>query len=60
MEKGNPTSVTVVNVKNFLNAGTSQPVQMKEMQEFWKALSDDEKMDVRRSVVNWDGKSFFC
>ena len=38
MLKGN-----VVVVREFLNEGSSKPVSMSEMAEFWKACSTEEK-----------------
>lgn len=38
MEKSN-----VIALKEFFNHNSSRPVQMSEMQEFWRVLSDQEK-----------------
>ena len=38
MEKSN-----VIAVRDFLNHNTPKPVQMSEMQEFWKVCSEQEK-----------------
>lgn len=55
----NPAEVNVIDVKNFLSH-KSTPVILKDMQEFWKSLSDGDKDDIKRSVSNWDGQSYYC
>lgn len=50
---------SVVDIKNFLQHGSSTPISMNEMQTFWKSLTEDEKTDYRKSVSKWDGKSEF-
>lgn len=55
-----PSAITVVQVKSFLNFGQTRPIEMKEMTEFWKSCSDEEKESFKVSVEKWDGKTFFC
>lgn len=38
-----PEKSNVIALKEFFNHNTSKPVQMTEMQEFWKVLSEQEK-----------------
>lgn len=53
-------NATVIDIKNFFNTGASTPVKIKEMTDFWKSATEEEKADYRRSLQNWDGKSFYC
>lgn len=41
MEKSN-----VIALKEFFNHNSSRPVQMTEMQEFWKSLSGEERQSL--------------
>jgi len=36
---------SVLVVKNFLNHNTKRPVESRELVEFWKSLTDEEKID---------------
>lgn len=45
------TKASVAIAKKFLDAGSQRPAAMTEMQEFWKSLSDDEKLQFTREAV---------
>jgi len=38
-------------VKKFIDAGSSRPAGMTEMQTFWKALTDTDKLQFTREAL---------
>lgn len=45
------TKGSVVTVKKFIDAGAVKTVGMSEMQEFWKSLTEEEKLQYTKEAI---------
>lgn len=46
------TKGSVAVVKKFIDAGSSRPASMTEMQTFWKGLTDGEKLQYTQEALS--------
>ena len=48
----------IVALTNFFSY-PGRPCTLKEFQEFWKSVSNEEREEFRQAIQKWDGESEF-